>query len=1083
MSGSDENRLGAAASSAPWLRDPQRYHILGEHGRGGLGRVTRAHDCELGRDIAIKELISRGHASEVRFVREALITARLEHPGIVPVYEAGQWPDGTPFYAMKLVAGRSLRDLLGERATVDQRLGLLHHVIAVADAIAYAHGRNIIHRDLKPGNVIVGDFGETVVIDWGLAKDLSAAEESSVGGGPFRANRDDGLTSTGSVLGTPAYMAPEQGRGEPVDQRADVFAIGAMLWELCSLQRLPPTEPAQRRRVLGRAGIDQDLVAIIDKALAADAERRYPDAGALAADLKAFKAGVRIAARRYSLLAMIAHWARRRRALAVSAAVAVTLAAAGGALYIRNVAAERDRADGSELNARRAFDELTLKHAQLLLATDPSAAVDTLATYHGGDVGSDVGSDVDRARQIRAEAAGRGVAILRAVPHSDNACWAEATANGGVVSLSTDGTIALTARDGSSRIVARGVADLGQSAYAPARHLLAYACDPADVCFYDVARTASVATAPALRGVRAAALAFSPRGTLLAWMSRDSVVKVLDVTDPQSPSVLLTRPVTGGTDVMFLDDDIVAAHTLTGLEFIHIGHIGHIGPLGPSAAADEPFAVPGNSYWDANASAHQFATATERGQAVVFEGAPLRITARAELCHGPVSGLRFIPGRPDLAYACRSGVVGTWRPSDGTVTPRLVLDGHAGPLTVSPSGEYIIAGGGNASVNVLDLTSDLVTSYKGHSFRLISIAPPTPDHPVVVSTDAGGAVRTWPLPARFARLAATVSSPLHRAIFDAGSKRLIATTYDDTLTTFSASAGIGSAGPHDIYNMFLEQSAGGSAFAAYGFDDHIELWSTGAPARTAAINTKQGTVSQLQFAGATDDVIAAGHDGRLVRWTSSGHETLIARIDQPIVAFAQAPATGAIVLGGADGALWRTAAGGRPVALTGAGARVTRMLALPDQRTVYSGYASGDVVAIDTSSWQRTLVLAAGAAVQELASTADGRTVAVATRDAIHLGTTGPGPASGGLAWVAIPIRVRHLALAPDGLLVALGRDGTIWMYSVPRRAWLCLPAGTTDLNRVVITASGSTAAVLDAEGHLIWIDLDAARRVLADAR
>ncbi len=168
------------------VRDPRRYEFLGEHGRGGLGRVSRAHDRELGRDVAIKELLSRGTANEVRFLREVLITARLEHPGIVPIHEAGRWSDGTPFYAMKLVAGRRLRELLAERTTVAERIGLLHHVIAVADAIAYAHGRNIIHRDLKPANVIVGDFGETIVIDWGLAKDLSNSELSGGESGSIR---------------------------------------------------------------------------------------------------------------------------------------------------------------------------------------------------------------------------------------------------------------------------------------------------------------------------------------------------------------------------------------------------------------------------------------------------------------------------------------------------------------------------------------------------------------------------------------------------------------------------------------------------------------------------------------------------------------------------------------------------------------------------------------------------------------------------------------------------------------------------------------------------------------------------------
>src|SRR5262249_41567149 len=163
----------------------------------------------------------RGHISELRFAREAAITARLEHPGVVPVHEAGRWPDGTPFYAMKLVAGRPLRQLIAERSTVAERIGLLHHVIAVADAIAYAHGRNIIHRDLKPSNIIVGDYGETVVIDWGLAKDLHAVEESATGAGTSGSSSDDSLTSAGAVLGTPAYMPPEQARGEAVDQRAD----------------------------------------------------------------------------------------------------------------------------------------------------------------------------------------------------------------------------------------------------------------------------------------------------------------------------------------------------------------------------------------------------------------------------------------------------------------------------------------------------------------------------------------------------------------------------------------------------------------------------------------------------------------------------------------------------------------------------------------------------------------------------------------------------------------------------------------------------------------------------------------------
>jgi WD40 repeat protein len=382
-------------------RDPQRYRIIGEHGRGGLGRVSRAHDQDLGRDVAIKELIARDPLGEVRFHREALITARLEHPGIVPVYEAGRWPDGTPFYAMKLVAGRPLRQLIVERATVDERIALLHHVIAVADAMAYAHDQRIIHRDLKPANVIVGDFGETIVIDWGLAKDLAAPAEP-IAGAASSIQSDDHLTTTGSVMGTPAYMAPEQARGESVDQRADVFAIGAMLWELCSLEKVPPTESHLRHRMLRSAGIDRDLVTIIDKALAAAPEQRYRHAGALAADLKAFKSGARINARSYSLFAMLAHWTRRHRALAVSAIAFVVLLVASAvalAILYRKGLQTRMAQEAAELSVAQA--EIEQGRQALLHDDSAEAQVHLTDAYRRGDHSPSVAFMLARAIQAR----------------------------------------------------------------------------------------------------------------------------------------------------------------------------------------------------------------------------------------------------------------------------------------------------------------------------------------------------------------------------------------------------------------------------------------------------------------------------------------------------------------------------------------------------------------------------------------------------------------------------------------------------------------------------------------------------------
>lgn len=153
--------------------DPQHYVVGNEIAKGGMGRILAARDRRLGRPVAIKELLVTSGDLRARFEREARITAMLQHPSIVNILEAGEWPSGEPFYVMRLVTGESLDRVVGGCPTLAQRLALLPNVIAVVDALAYAHSMRVIHRDLKPANVLVGEFGETVVIDWGLAKDLT----------------------------------------------------------------------------------------------------------------------------------------------------------------------------------------------------------------------------------------------------------------------------------------------------------------------------------------------------------------------------------------------------------------------------------------------------------------------------------------------------------------------------------------------------------------------------------------------------------------------------------------------------------------------------------------------------------------------------------------------------------------------------------------------------------------------------------------------------------------------------------------------------------------------------------------------
>jgi len=361
----------------PDVKD-DRYQLGNEVGRGGLGRVLKARDDVLDRPVAVKELLTTDPGSHRRFVREALITARLQHPSIIPVYDAGRRNGRSPFYAMKLVGGRPLDRAISEAKTLAERLALLPQVLAVADAIAYAHSQRIIHRDLKPANVLVGEFGETIVIDWGLAKDLSVDDREARSAGPFRSVSTE-HTVEGSVLGTPGYMAPEQAAGEDVDERADVYALGAILYHVVSgkmphegttidevIEKVIKGEVKPLRQRVKE--VPSDLAAIVDKAMATDPAARYPTARELAEDLRRFQTGQLVGARRYSIVQRLVRWIARHRAIAAVSAVATIVLAVFAAWSINRISKERDEAI---VNANRAI----INQARALVEQDPPAAL------------------------------------------------------------------------------------------------------------------------------------------------------------------------------------------------------------------------------------------------------------------------------------------------------------------------------------------------------------------------------------------------------------------------------------------------------------------------------------------------------------------------------------------------------------------------------------------------------------------------------------------------------------------------------------------------------------------------------------
>ncbi len=347
-----------------------RYQIFGEFARGGVGALFRARDHVLRRDVAIKVLLSR-HKNRPelhrRFLEEAQICAQLQHPGIVPLHDAGLTEDGRPFLAMKLIQGETLSARLASRKdSSEQRHDLVRVLAQICQAIAYAHARGVIHRDLKPGNVMVGAFGEVQVMDFGMAKVLAreaaprAEEPVGIQAPPITTIRSDDPSSAsvgGSVMGTYAYMSPEQAQGdvERLDARSDVFGLGAILCEILT-GAAPYRGEREALRLKAAAGdlsdadarlhgcgAEAELVALCRSCIAPMQTDRPKDARALAEQLETYLASLQERARAAQMTAVraedrvLAESKRRRLHVALMFMLLVLIGAgAGGWNYLRS---------------------------------------------------------------------------------------------------------------------------------------------------------------------------------------------------------------------------------------------------------------------------------------------------------------------------------------------------------------------------------------------------------------------------------------------------------------------------------------------------------------------------------------------------------------------------------------------------------------------------------------------------------------------------------------------------------------------------------------------------------------------------
>ncbi len=377
------------------------YQLVKIHAHGGLGRVWSAVDLRLNREIAIKELLPKrvnDASARRRFLLEAQVTGQLTHPHIVPIYQLGDNAEtGAPYYAMRFIHGDTLRAAVATARqsptgmTDIERRRLLAAFVSVCNAIAYANARGVVHRDLKPENIVLGEYGEVLVIDWGLAK-VAGREDEPMASVEVSSEISASATMQGSVLGTPVYMAPEQAAGkiDEIDARTDVFGLGAILFEILTgepphergrpvmdMIQLIATSPCRHPRDLDKQ-VPAALNAICVKATMLAPANRYPTATDLAHDIELWLAGEPVAAFREPWQAQAWRWARRHRTLVTTTAVLLVTSVLGLSLNTWMVGKEQQRTNVAlrraqkNLNsARRAVDEMLTGIADKKLENEP----------------------------------------------------------------------------------------------------------------------------------------------------------------------------------------------------------------------------------------------------------------------------------------------------------------------------------------------------------------------------------------------------------------------------------------------------------------------------------------------------------------------------------------------------------------------------------------------------------------------------------------------------------------------------------------------------------------------------------------
>ena len=897
----DSSRFGVT------LEAPDRYELHEELGRGGLGCVQVGFDVHIGREVAIKSLLSQEDTEEVvpfdsshmssRFLREARLTAQLEHPSIVPIHEVGRRRDGTLYYTMRLVRGRTMAAAIQSCETLDGRLRLLHHFADLCGAVAFAHSRGVMHRDLKPQNVMIGEYSETVLIDWGLAKVKSEKENRD-----FERKMETlrhaslGMPIQGAALGTPEYMPPEQAFGDilNIDEPSDVYSLGAILYNLLT-GRAPfegrgPLEVLRKVQRYGQGketlvpvlqrvpGAPPELAAVVEKALHAHPAKRYQTAGELLDEVDAFREGRKVGAYNYSRSELFKRFLRKRRAISTMAAVFVLILF--GVLLMLSHAWQGERQANRRIqwDMSEAFVE---KAASLSLNNDLLGArvyaAAALRDSRYNKNGRDPDSNAVNSKESQIPMASLMSTLWRA-EHLGIAGFRTSIGNADtpidIVAFSPDGTYLATegtdcvvrvwnAQTGSEVASHPGSHCASSLAWAPDGKTLAFAEDE-KVMLWRVADTAKPVPISGHEG-DVTAITYSPDGKLLASASKDWSVCVWDVA---------TR--TCAVKLKSLDDESfpeTLAFTADGLRVVSAGQSRNVllwdvaeGRLierrvGHEDGVSVVKAAPDGSIWllDNDHTVLRWDPAQRKEEPLVLLGGS----------RPSAFGASFV-GKPVIAVGRAHGVE-LWDPQSGRKLE--MLRGHdkqVRAVAFDPSGKVLATTGQDGRINLWDVGTYPKRPHVPCGNEVATTISLSPDGGQLAVGERNGSIFIWDI------IAAKTVSKWHAHdsavafIAHAPNSTIVSAARDGTVRRWSAN-GASQLGEIKAFkqgtttNVGFALSPNGEFLAAgsAGFD--INLWSLGDGSVRRSFVGHRDRVSSLVFSpdGST---LASGADDKTIRF-------------------------------------------------------------------------------------------------------------------------------------------------------------------------------------------------------------------------